>query len=101
MRNPFKRNQEQQPTDPQLAGADTPVKTLDEKFDEAFPRTRLTTSYIEIYASKKGNHHLRIRGGNNKIRFHSENFYSKRNARRAAKLLSEETGLAIVDRSNQ
>lgn len=57
------------------------------------------TSYIEIYESKKGNCHLRIKGGNNKIRFHSENYYSHVNAVRAARLFSKETGLTVVDRT--
>ena len=57
------------------------------------------TTYIEIYESKKGRCHIRVKGGNNKIRFHSENYYSKRNARRAALLFSNETGFKIVDRT--
>jgi hypothetical protein len=56
------------------------------------------TSYIEIFTNK-GNYHIRIRGGNNKIRFHGENMYSYSNAVRAAKLFSKETGLKVVNRS--
>ena len=56
------------------------------------------TSYIEIYTNK-GNYHIRIRGGNNKIRFFGENMYSYSNAVRAARLFSKETGLRVVNRS--
>lgn len=65
------------------------------------PMPPRSSSYIEIVQSKKGNTHVRIRGGNHKIRFNGENMYSIRNARRAAKLLSSETGFRVVDRTRQ
>jgi uncharacterized protein YegP (UPF0339 family) len=60
-----------------------------------------TTSYIEIHQTKKRNFGIRIKGGNHKIKFNTENYYSHPNAVRAANLFSKETGLKVVDRTEK
>lgn len=66
--------------------------------DERFRAPTKRASYIEVAEGKKGQVFLRIMGGNHKTRMVSETYYTGRNATRAAQLLSEDTGLAIVDR---